>query len=141
MTKKDAAEKVAKLMKLAKGSANEHESATARAKADSLAKEYGLTANDLLAGEMAAAFDELVDEFHKFVVNHSPMTDGMFGTTAVVTDVLSKIKNVKDTDKATRLRQIAGVIRIASFIAGDNQIVAEVKVVLDTALKNHGITI
>jgi len=39
------------------------------------------------------------------------------------------------------MRQIATVIRTAAFIAGDTPIIAEIKIVFDTALKNHGVSI
>ena len=141
MTKKEAAEKVAKLMKLAKGSTNEHEAATAKSQAEKLCKEHGLSENDLQSGEMAAAFDELVDGVKKFVAGHPSLPTGLFNSSAIVTDVLAKIKATSETDKSARLRQIATIVRAASFIAGDQPIIAEVKAVLDTALKNHNVTI
>ena len=141
MTKKEAAEKVAKMMKLANGSSNEHEAAAARSQAEKLCKEHGLSESDLHAGEMAAAFDELVDGVQKFVAGHPSLPAGLFNSSAIVTDVLAKIKAASETDKSTRLRQIATIVRTASFIAGDQPIIAEVKAVLDTALKNHNVTI
>ena len=92
-------------------------------------------------GEMAAAFDELVDGVKKFVAGHPSLPTGLFNSSAIVTDVLAKIKATSETDKSTRLCQIATIVRAASFIAGDQPIIAEVKAVLDTALKNHNVTI
>jgi carboxylesterase type B len=141
MTRKDAAEKVAKLMKLANGSSNANEAATAKAQAEKLVAEHGLTDNDLLSEEMAAAFDDLVDSVQKVVASHPALPPGLFNSSAIVTDILHKIKNLGDTDKATRLKQITTIVRTASFIAGDKPIVAEIKAVLDSTLKNHGLSI
>lgn len=141
MTKKDAAEKVAKLMKLAKGSSNAHEAQTARSQAQKIVTEYGLSELDLEAGEMAAAFDDLVDGLQKLVAGHPALPEGLFNSSAIVTDVLHKIKAMGDTDKATKLKQITTIIRTASFIAGDHAIVSSAKAALDTALKNHGLSL
>lgn len=141
MTKHGAAEKVAKLMRLAKGSSNPHEASTARAQAEKLVREQGLTKEDLTSGARAAAFDELVDSVHAFVRNHPKIPEGMFGTTAIVTDVLNRIKNIKETEKAVRLVQITQFIRAASFIVGDDPTVKGIKKALDETLHRHEITI
>lgn len=141
MTRKDAAEKVAKLMKLANGSTNPHEAATARSQAEKIVAEHGLSDNDLLSGEMSSAFDELVDSLQKVVASHPALPPGLFNSSAIVTDVLHKIKNIGDSDKVTRLRQITTIVRTAAFIAGDTPVIAEIKAVLDSTLKNHGISI
>ena len=141
MTKHGAAEKVAKLMRLAKGSSNAHEAANARTQAEKLVREHGLTETDLTSGVRAAAFDDLVDSVHVFVRNHPAIPDGMFGTSAVVTDVLNRIKNIKETEKAARLVQITQFIRAASFIVGDDPTVKGIKKSLDETLHRHEISI
>jgi hypothetical protein len=141
MTKKAAAEKVAKLMRLAKGSSNPNEADNARQQAEKLAAEHGLTSSDLESGEMAAAFDDLVDNIQRFVAGHPALPEGLFNSSAIVTDVLHKIKNIGETDKAARLRQVTTLVRTASFIAGNNTTISGIKSVLDTTLKNHGISI
>ena len=141
MTKHAAAEKVAKLMRLAKGSSNPHEASTARAQAEKLVREHGLTESDLTSGERAAAFDDLVDAVHAFVRNHPTIPDSMFGTSAIVTDVLNRIKNIEETEKSTRLGQITTVVRAASFIAGDDPSIKHIKKILDDTLHKHEITI
>ena len=141
MTKHAAAEKVAKLMRLAKGSSNPHEASNARAQAEKLVKEHGLTESDLTSGERAAAFDDLVDAIHAFVRNHPAIPGGMFGTSAIITDVLNRIKNIEETEKASRLGQITTVIRAASFIAGDDPSIKGVKKILDETLHRHEIII
>ena len=141
MTKHAAAEKVAKLMRLAKGSSNPHEASTARAQAERLVKEHGLTEADLTSGERAAAFDDLVDAVHAFVRNHPAIPDGMFGTSAIVTDVLNRIKNIAETEKASRLGQITTFVRAATFIAGDDPNIKGIKHILDETLRKHEIII
>ena len=141
MTKHAAAEKVAKLMRLAKGSSNPHEASNARAQAEKLVKEHGLTESDLTSGERAAAFDDLVDAVHAFVRNHPAIPDGMFGATAIVTDVLNRIKNIEETEKSTRLGQITTAVRTASLIIGDDPTVKGIKKILDKTLRKHEIVI
>lgn len=139
MTKREAAEKVAKLMKLARGSTNPHESSTARKQADKIARENDLTTQDLEVGEMGAAFDDLADQVGKLVP--SLPTAGMFNTQTIVRQVIESIKTIDKSDKAARLRQIVSLVRGASFFAGDNKTIAEIKTILDSTLKNHQLVI
>ena len=141
MTKHAAAEKVAKLMRLAKGSSNPHESANARTQAEKLVKEHNLTENDLTSGERAAAFDDLVDAVHAFMRNHPAISDGMFSTSALITDVLNRIKNIQEIEKSTRLGQITSIVRAASFVAGDDPNIKGIKRILDDTLRKHEIII
>ena len=141
MTKKEAAEKVAKLICLAKRSSNPHEAQTAKTQAEKLTKEHGLTEADLETGEFAAAFDDLVDDVQKYVAGHPAIPQGLFNSSAIITDVLHKIKNLGEVDKATRLRQITSLVRATSFIAGDRPVISSLKNILDTTLKNHGLSI
>jgi hypothetical protein len=143
VTRKAAAEKVAKLMKLAKSSTNPHEVSTARSQANKIVEENGLSDSDLLSGEMASAFDDLVDSVKKAVAQHPAVSSGMFDSMggAMIDQVLVKIKNLDDTDKATRLRQITTLVRAANLIAGSQPLVAEIKTILDTTLKNHGLSL
>lgn len=141
MTKHGAAEKVAKLMRLAKGSSNPHEAANARAQAEKLVHDHDLTEEDLTSGVRAAAFDDLVDTLHAFIRNHPAVPEGIFGTSAILTNVLSKIKNIKETEKASRLVQIAQLVRAASYIwIGDPSIKAAKKA-LDETLRKHEVSI
>lgn len=141
MTRKEAAEKVAKLRRLARGSKNPHEAEMAREQADKLAARHGLASADLEAGSMGAAFDDLVDQVKTVVAGHASIPAGLFNTEGIINDVLGKIKSIGESDKSARLRQIATLIRTASFFAGDNKVVAEMKAVLDTTLKNHDLTL
>lgn len=139
MTKSEAAEKVAKLRRLSKGTTNEHEASSAAAQADRLIDEYSLNEDDLTSGGKAAAFDDLLDTLHLFVANHPALPNGLFGTSAILGDVLKKIKNMEKTDKANRLSQLTTVVRTASFIAGDNPSIKEIKRILDDTLLRHEI--
>lgn len=140
MTKKEAAEKVAKLMKLANGSNNPHEAETAKKQAEKIANEHRLSSSDLETGKLSAAFDELVDGIQRFVANHPAIPEGLFNSSAIVHDVLNKIKNIGEADKSVRLRQVTTIIRTASFFTG-NQTISGIKAVLDSALKNNGVSI
>lgn len=141
MNRQEAAEKVAKLERLARGSSNPHEAAAARERAHKIAQEHGLSPAEIEVGTMGAAFDDLVDQVKKIVAQSPRVPAGLFDTRSLVDDVLNKIKGASDADKASRLKQIAGLIRTASFIAGNNKTVAEAKAALDTVLKNHELTI
>ena len=138
MTKREASEKVAKLRRVAESATNPHESATAKRQADKIAADYKLTESDLANGRMAAAFDDLVGEIEK-IVARSPIAAGLFATGNVIDGVLLQIRALDDSDKSNRLKQIVLVARIGSFLAGDNPRVAEIKTVIETALKNHGL--
>ena len=139
MTKTEAAEKVAKLRRLVKGTTNEHEAASARANADKLITEHKLTGNDLTSGEKAATFDDLIDALHHFTLNHPALPDGMFGTSKILQDVLTRIKNIGRTDKILHLNQLTSVIRTASIFAGNNSSIREIKRILDETLRRHEI--
>lgn len=140
MTRKEAAEKVAKLTRLAKGSSNPHEAESAQKQAQKIAEEFGLTKSDLEAEEIAAAFDEFVDNLHTYVSKHPAIPHGLFGSSPILNDILNKIKGIREVDKAARLRQVVTAIRFATFISIDQPIVAAVKNILDTTLKNHNLS-
>jgi len=141
MTKKQAAEKVAKLVRLARGTRNANEAATARTQANKLAREHGLTENDLSAGQRAVAFDDLVDQLHAYVMQHpkTQVAGELFASTPIIGDVLAKIKGIEETDKSAKLGQIVTLIRTASFVAGDHPVVAHLKHLVDTTLQRHDI--
>ena len=139
MTKPDAAEKVAKLRRLAKGNSNEHEAAAARAQADKIIAEHSLTEDDLSSGEKADAFDDLVDTLHRFVISHPALPEGLFGNSAILRNVLIRIKNIGKDDKATNLGRLVTIVRTASFLMGDDPSIKEIKRILDNTLHNHEI--
>jgi hypothetical protein len=140
--RRSAAEKVAKLRRLADDPRTPPtEAQAARNQADKIARENGLGDQDLIAGRMGAAFDDLVEEIGKVVARHPNIPTGLFGTSSVIRDALNQVRAMQEADKVNRLRQIVSVVRAASFFLSDNRMVAEVKIVVDTALKNHNIVI
>jgi Protein of unknown function (DUF2786) len=141
LSKIEAAEKVAKLRRLARGTSNEHEAATAEAQAKKIIAEYKLTKDDLSGGEKSDAFDDLVDTLHKFAVNHPDLPGGLFGTSAVIHDMLTKIKSIDKSKKNTYLGWLTGGIRTLSFISGDRPEIKELKRILDETLLRHGLVL
>jgi hypothetical protein len=140
MTRVEAAEKVAKLRRLASGTPNEHEASSARAQAERLIAEHFLTEDDLTSGEKAAAFDDLVDALHRYTVDHPALHGGMFGSSTILEDILHKVKNLKKPDKTVYLGKIATYIRTATFLAGDHvPSLREIKRILDDTLHSHQI--
>ena len=140
MNRVEAAEKVAKLRRLASGTTNEHEALSAKTQADRLIKEHFLTEDDLTSGERASAFDDLVDSLHHYATVHPVLPGEMFETSTVLGDILRKVKNIKKTDKARYLYQITTYIRTATFVAGDHvPSLREIKRILDDTLRSHQI--
>ena len=128
-------------MRLAKGSPNPHEAANARTQAEKLVREHSLTEEDLTSGVRAAAFDDLVDTLHAFARNHPALPEGIFGTSAIITDVLNRIKNIKETEKSYWLGCITGTIRTASLIGGDSPSIRVLKKILDDTLRKHDVAV
>ncbi len=142
MSRKDAAEKVAKLRRLADDPRTPRpEAENARRRADKIAADHQLGERELGEGRMSAAFDELVEQIEKIVVKHKSTTNSFFGAESAIRDVLGRIRAMPDVDKAARLQQIVTVTRTASFIVGRHPLVAEAKAVVDAALKNHDVKI
>jgi hypothetical protein len=130
VTRAEAAEKVAKLRRLAAGTNNEAEASSARRRADELIKQHNLTEVELSAGSRAAAFDDLLTELDGYVRKHQVPT--------VVFEVIEKMKKeTKKEDKAKMLEKFATVVRGASLFLD----VGDVKKVLDQVLTKHGVTI
>ncbi len=142
MTKKDAAAKIAKLRRLADDPRTPKEEAeSAKRQIDKLSAEHGLLPADLEVGRMSAAFDDLVTEIEKIVRANPNLPVGLFGTEQIVAQILDKLRGMGEGDKSTRLRQIVGIVRTASFFVGSNKTVAEIKSVVDLVLKNHQINL
>jgi hypothetical protein len=141
MTKREAAQKIAKLQRLARGSQNQHEAASALAQAERLAAEHGLGTADIEQGRLSAAFDELVDQLGRAVADQETHSISLFDVGPIVSDVIKNIKDVREEDKAARLRQVAKAVSIASLLAGDHPLVSRVRGALDVALRNHDLTL
>lgn len=142
MDKKSAAEKVAKLRRVAEDPrTNASEATNARRTADRLAFEYSLGSADLEAGRMSAAYDELLMAIEKFVKNHPRMPAGIFSAEKAVQDVVGRLRGASESDKSSRLRTFVSIVRTANLFIGSNAYVSEVKTIMDTALSNNGVTI
>lgn len=142
MDKREAAEKIAKLRKLSDDPRTPStEAASARRTADRLATEHHLGPADLEIGKMCSAYDDLIGEVEKIVKNNPRLPAGLFGSEQVVRDVVGKLRQADDSDKSSRLRKFVTVVRTASMFVGDNKYVSEIKIVMDTVLKNHGVSI
>lgn len=130
MNRNEAAQKVAKLRKLAAGTNNAAEAASAKRRADELTKQFGLTEVELTAGSRAAVFDDLLTELDGYVRKHE--------VPSVVFEVIERMKkDTKEEDKAKMLGKFATVVRGASLFLD----VGGVKKVLDEVLAKHGVTI
>ena len=140
MNKKEASEKVAKLLRLAKGSTNPHEAATAKAQAEILMQKHGLTPADLAAGQKAAAFDDLFDQIYRYVQQHPNVPKGIFDTSSVISDVIMKAKNIAATDKAAAFDKIVTGTSCIFAIFGDNPTISEINSIMTGTLKKHEIT-
>lgn len=141
MTKQEAAKKIAKLRRLARGTKSTHEAETAAAQADKLAREHGLGAGELEVGQRAAAFDDLVDEVGRAVARAPTIPAGIFDARSIIDEVLHSIKKTDEVDKASRLAQVVTVVRTAALFAGGNPTVTEIKRAIDLVLKNHDLTL
>lgn len=134
MTRAEAAEKVAKLRRLAERNNSPAEADSARKRADKLTKEYGLNETELSLGSRAAAFDDLMDELNAFVKKHD------VPATVLETIELVKTKTGKE-DKADALGKIVAGVRTVSLFFLFNKEVAGVKATVDAVLKKHGVTV
>lgn len=130
MTKAEAAEKVAKLRRLAAGTNVAAEADSAKRRADELIKQFGLTEVELSAGSRANAFDDLLTELDGYIRKHEVPT--------VVFEVIERMKkDTKKEDKAKALEKFVTVVRGAALFLD----VGGVKKVMDQVLAKHGVTI
>jgi len=135
--KEEAAEKVAKLMRLAKSTTESHEAATARAQARKIVKEHNLDAEDLSAGKKAAAFDVLVREILHLV---PPLQEPLTG------EIRQKLAGITKSRKSHHLEDAAKLIEVASLVNGllgkvgmGSATVTKMQKILDDTLAAHGL--
>jgi hypothetical protein len=134
MTRKEAAEKVAKLRKLAERAGTAAEGDAARKIANELTAQHGLTEVELSVGSRAAAFDDLMDELNRFVKKHD--------VPSAVLEVIEAVKaGTGKDDKAGALVNIVTVVRTTSMFFGFDKTVKQVKSVVDRVLKKHSVTV
>ena len=132
MTKQEAANKIAKLKRLAERAGTPAEADTARRTAERLAREHNLNDDDLHQGAQAAAFDDLVDELGTFAAKND--------IPAPVLSVMEMLKkNTKEEEKASALKKAAAFLKTASLFFGFNQTVTALQETVDRVLKKHDI--
>lgn len=141
MNRREAAEKVAKLRRLAHGTTSTEEAATARQAADKIVKEHGLSEGELDVGALASAYDDLLRSLEATVSSRSAEVGDAFGTAKLVEEVTSKLRGASPEEKASRLRTAATVIRTLAFVSGKEGLAASVKKCLEKVLKDHKVTI
>lgn len=144
MTKLEAAEKVAKMMKLARGNTNPHEAASARRRAKKIIDDHGLTVEELSTGKKAAALDDLIVALRSVTSN---MPAGLFNTSSIVEGILSKAESMSKESKSRRLDEICKLIDVASAVNGalnvvslSSPLVKRVKEIFEKTLAAHDLT-
>jgi flagellar motor protein MotB len=140
MTRQDAIAKIQKLLNLANGSKGP-ESSAARQQADKMMKQHGLKPSDLVSETKAHAFDSLVDRLQTYVSSQSSAfgIGGLFDSSAIIKDVLNRIKQLDATDKNLRLKQVTSLVQGASLFLGDNPHVKAIKQIITDVLREHNI--
>lgn len=134
MTKKQAAEKVAKLRRLAEKAGTKQEAESARRNADKIVSEFGLTDAELQTGAKAAAFNDLIDSLDSFVRTRRAMVPG---------SVMGAIEQVKastnESEKATAFDRIAAAVKLGNLLFGHDKTVAAIGDLLANVAEKHGI--
>lgn len=130
MTREEAAEKVAKLWRLAEKAGTPAEAETAKKTALKLVKEHNLTDRELSMGSRAAAFDDLMSALDTYV-SGQPVP-------VIVREVIDRMKkDTKKEDKADALGKFVVGLRAASLFVD----VRGIKTIVEEVLKKHGVTI
>jgi hypothetical protein len=147
MTKQEAAEKVAKLVQLARDNSNSHEASAARAQAKKIVAEHDLTLEELSAGKKAQAFDDLLAAVRKTIADSPEMPAGLFGTSSVVKGIVSKLETLSKDSKSRRLDEAYKLLETASLFNGALSaiglgvpVVRQIKQIFDDVLASHDLT-
>ena len=137
MRKEEAATKVAKLMRLAKGTPSSQEASSARTQARKIVRDYGLDAEDLSVGKKAAAFDSLVREILHLV---PPLREPLTG------EIRQKLAGITKSRRSHHLEDAAKLIEVASLVNGllgkvgmGSTTVTKMQKILDNTLAAHGL--
>jgi len=141
LTRKEAATKYAKLIRLADGNSNPHEAESARQQAANLASEYSLKPSDLESERLNEAFDDLVVRLEEFIAMKESDLGGLFGAGPIVKEVTSKIRTSTEIDKPAYLRKFTAVLRMVSLVSGGNSPITTLKKILDEVLKKHNLAL
>jgi len=140
-TRREAAEKVAKLRRLADSTQSPEEAENARRTSDKMVEDYGLTEYELDEGKLVEAHDDLLRELETAVSSRSSEVGDVFGTVHLVGEVASKLRSASPGDKASRLKTAAAVIRTLAFVSPRGGLAAEAKKRLELVLKRHGVKV
>ncbi len=136
MTKKEAASKVLKLLRLSKRAGTPEEAESAKRKADEFIAKFALTPDDLQAGVITDAFDDLVGKLDTFAQQNQNQLPG-----AVLTVLDSIKRNCTSDDKRKVLSTVVHGSRLAFMMFGHNKYVSSLKGIIETTLKKHEVTI
>jgi hypothetical protein len=147
VTKQEAAEKVAKLVRLARNNANPHEAKTARSQARKILRDNNLTVEELSAGKKAAAFDDLVAAIRRKIATGPEVPAGLFDTSRIVSGILSKLEGMSEESKSRRLDEAYKLVEAASMLNGaldvvglGTGVVASVKKIFEDVLASHDLS-
>ena len=141
MTKKQAIDRVNKLRALAKGTTNANERRSAAERAREIMREHQLTDADLKISDKVTAFDELVSTLDNYASRHPDLTQGTFGASEVVRELLGHAKTKIPRDKkAVFLDRLSQGIDLAKLLFGNsNKTLRDVAGIVDAVKKNHGV--
>jgi hypothetical protein len=130
-TKTEAAEKVAKLRRLAAhAGTGKEEAQSAKVRASELISKWGLTESDLALGAKANAFDDLMTALDAYVKKHD--------VPIPVFHVIDKIKReTSKEDKAAALDKIKSSVEVISMFFGFDKTVAGVRKTIDEVVTRH----
>jgi hypothetical protein len=147
VTRQEAAEKVAKLVRLSRDNPNPHEASAARDRARKIVAEHDLTVEELSAGKKAAAFDDLLAALRKSLASSPGLLPGLFDTSGVVSGVLAKLETLSKESKSQRLDEAYKVVEAAALLNGGLGIlgigttaISRVKKIFEDALAAHDLT-
>lgn len=147
MTKQEAAERVAKLIRLARDNANPHEAEAARSQARKIVTEHDLSVEELSAGQKAAAFDELLTKIQRVVSSHPAVPEGLFDTSSVISGLVSKMETMTKESKSKRLDEACKLLDAAAMVDGilgtvglSTSLIRTVKKIFDDTLAAHNLT-
>lgn len=134
MTKKQAAEKVAKLRRLAEKAGSKEESQNAYRAIDKLILQYQLTDAELAVGAKAAAFDDLISSLDSFVRTRREQVPG-----SVMGAIEQVKKSTNEDEKAAAFDKIAVTVNLGNMLFGHNKTVAAIGDLLASVAEKHGI--
>lgn len=111
-TKEEVIRKVLKMLELARRSPESEEAKVARATADKLMKQHGISSEDLSTPAVNDAFDELCIELEKFIASNSD-------TPVSVLEAVRLLKQkISPAEKKSVLKLLRSALQLSSFFGG-----------------------